>query len=109
MSLSNPSHIEARADARFTSALAIISQILDIRVAFEKAQIAGDEIAGFESEILAHIAGKHAQLANQQGVPALFQNVPALNLAWNEGRKAAIHGGGWYETTDEEDQAHLSH
>ncbi|MFS2159690.1 hypothetical protein ACCD10_20365 [Pseudomonas sp. Pseusp122] len=103
MSLSNPSHIEARANARFTCALAKISQILDVRVAFEKAQIVGDEINGFESEILAHIAGKAAQLANQPGVPALFQNVPALNLAWNEGWSASINGGGWYETTDDED------
>jgi hypothetical protein len=111
MQLSNPTHIEARANTRLISAFANIGQILDIRVAFEKAQIAGDELTELEYEIKAHLVGKHAQLTNQQGVPKLFQNVPALNLAWNEGWNAAIHGGGWWgwsETTpadeDQEDE-----
>lgn len=108
MPLSNPTHIEARANTCLISAFANIGQILDIRVAFEKAQIAGDEITAFEYEIQAHLVGKHAQLTNQQGVPKLFQNVPALNMAWHEGWNAAIHGGGWSETSladvDQEDE-----
>lgn len=73
----------------------LFEQTLDVRVAFEKASLIGDEVAGYESEIEAHIIGKEAQCAGQTDVPALFRNVPELNGAWTEGWHASINGGGW--------------
>lgn len=73
----------------------LFSQALDVRVAFEKAEIFGDQINGYEAEIEAHILGAEAQRARRPEVPELFRNVPALHTAWREGCSAAITGGGW--------------
>lgn len=79
---------------------ALLTQALDVRVAFEKAEIVGDQITRFESEIEAHILGAEAHRAGQPSVPELFRNVPALHKAWNEGCSAAITGGGWSRVVD---------
>lgn len=73
----------------------LFSQALDVRVAYEKAEIVGDQVNGYEAEIEAHILGADAQRAGQPEVPALFKSVPALHKAWCEGCSAAINGGGW--------------
>lgn len=82
----------------------LFTQALDIRVAYAKAEIFGDEPTQFEPEIEAHILGADAQRAGVPNVPELFKTVPALNLAWQQGVKEAINGGGWSRFTEEDEQ-----
>jgi hypothetical protein len=79
----------------------IFIQALDIRVAYAKAVIFGDESIQFESEIEAHILGADAHRAGLPDVPDLFKTSPALNRAWDEGVNAAVSGGGWSRLTRE--------
>ncbi|UEL24015.1 hypothetical protein K6106_00075 [Pseudomonas fluorescens] len=82
----------------------LFTQSLDIRVAYAKAEIYGDEITQYEAEIEAHILGADAYRAGQPIVPELFKTVPALSRAWGEGVNAAINGGGWSRFTEEDQQ-----
>jgi len=82
----------------------IFTQALDIRVAYAKADIFGDESTKFESEIYAHILGADAHRAGHPNVPGLFKSVPALNQAWDEGVNAAFNGVGWSRVTGEDMQ-----
>ncbi len=71
----------------------IFTQALDIRVAYAKADIFGDESTKFESEIDAHILGADAHRAGLPDVPGLFESVPALYQAWDEGVNSAVAVG----------------
>jgi len=76
-----------------------LNQVLDVRVAFEKAAIFHDLSSTWETEIQAHILGAAAQRTGQPNVPELFKNVPALQAAWVDGWYAAIAGNAWEECT----------
>ncbi|RMQ65450.1 hypothetical protein [Pseudomonas savastanoi] len=75
-------------------------EILDIRVAYEKAVITNDESTIGESEIEAHIVGAAAQVAGDSVVPELFANVPQLRKSWLEGWEAATKGTQWRRAED---------
>ncbi|MDT3268713.1 hypothetical protein QNL75_27030 [Pseudomonas amygdali pv. morsprunorum] len=76
--------------------------ILDARVAYEKAAISGDVFCLEEAAIEAHIAGANAQLAGENLVPVLFKNVPQLSSAWLEGWTASLTGSQWRKVQDDE-------
>ena len=52
----------------------LFTQSLDIRVAYAKAEIYGDEITQYEAEIEAHILGADAYRAGQPIVTRAVQN-----------------------------------
>ena len=104
MVISNPWRLTVMHSTERLNMGTIFTQALDIRVAYAKADIFGDESTQFESEIEAHILGADAYRAGLPNVPRLFKSVPALNRAWDEGVSAAINGGGWSRVTGEDMQ-----